>query len=573
MAKDRQTLALEKGAELLQTLRKELREYTVELKDRENAIDIQNERENSGAGSFFNTSTLFQQFPAVPYESTVVSQPITLAYANNYVPVSLNYILLSYAYMTQGFLRTVVKEPVDDAFRGGFTFKSAQLDEDDVALLIRTMKRQRSRKEIRKNRGSIGSKVQYNAGNDLQRSDFSAIKHVGYWGRLYGGSGAIINVEQDFRQELDPELIGEDSALEFIPADRWELTLGSVNLFASNNPCPFNYYGYPLNGSRVLKFLWNEAPSYIRLRLQGWGMSEVEHCIRPINAFLKMENLLFELMDEAKVDVFKVFNLAGTVTASKAQQKIMQTMQQVNQIKNYRNALVIDSKDDYMQKQLTFSGLAEMREQGRKDLAAALRFPMNKLFGDSATGFGGGQDALENYNAQVSTFRDHIEPVAMGVAELRCQQLFDFVPEDLVMVWNPLRELSGVEQEEVYTHRSERTLSWFQAGLMNGQEASEQAKKENVLQVDTEVLRGEKDVLPHAQMSDENEKAKIAGQTAAGNKEQGDRSDGAGINEGDNNRENARKLWTHTDPDLQRVRRAKERLAKKEKRLERRIRY
>ena len=445
-----------------------------------------------------------------------MSGPITLSVANNYVPISLNRILLSYAYMTQGFLRTVVKEPVDDAFKGGFTFASGELDEADVKLLMRTIKRVRSRKEVKSARSSIGAKVQYNAGNDLQRSDFSAIKHVGYWGRLFGGSGAIINVDQDFRKELNPELIDEGSPLEFIPADRWELTLGSANLFADNVPCPFNYYGYPLNGSRVLKFLWNEAPSFIRLRLQGWGMSEVEHCIRPINAYLKFENLLFELMDEAKVDIYKLKNFASTVIAGKANQKIRQTMQVVNQIKNYQNALVIDKEDDYEQKQLTFAGLAELRESGRKDLAAALRFPLNKLFGDSATGFGGGQDALENYNAMVSSFRDTIEPIVIGVAELRCQQLFGFIPEDLELKWNPLREMSGTEQETVITGRSNRTLAWFNAGLLTGKEASEQAKKDEVLTVDTEVLRGEREATPSMMMQNETELMKIAGQSAAG---------------------------------------------------------
>lgn len=518
-------------------MRKELRSCAVE------PAKPADERENSGG--YFNSATLFQQFPNVPYESSSLSGPVTMAYANNYVPISLNYILLSYAYMTQGFLRTVVKEPVDDAFRGGFSFISDELKDDEVALLLRTMKRVRSRAEIKRNRGSIGAKVQYNAGNDLQRSDFAAVKNVGYWGRLYGGSGAIINVEQNFMEELDPELITEDSSMEFIPCDRWELTLGATNLFADRTPCPFNYYGYPLNGSRVLKFLWNEAPSYIRLRLQGWGMSEVEHCIRPINAFLKMENLLFELMDEAKVDVFKVFNLASTVGSRQASQKVMATMQAVNQIKNYRNALVIDAKDEYSQKQLTFAGLAEMREQGRKDLAAALRFPMNKLFGDSATGFGGGQDALENYNAQVSSFRDTIEPVVIGMAELRCQQLFGFIPEDLRVKWNALREMSGLEQEDVLTRRSDRTLAWFDRGLLTDKEASEQAKKQDVLVVNTEVLEGKRSVMPQSQMDTETDRMKLEGQSAAGEgpgKKAPDSPDG-----GDSDRENAAKVWFHRE--------------------------
>lgn len=507
-AEDEAGKTLRLGRMLLGDLRRELAEAERENKERANS-----------SGSYFNTAALFDQFPAVPYNSSTVSGPITLSVANNYVPISLNRILLSYAYMTQGFLRTVVKEPVDDAFHGGFEFTAGkELDSDDLKLLMRVMKRQRRRSEVKASRLSIGAKVQYNAGNDLQRSDMSAIKHVGYWGRLFGGSGAIINVDQDFRKELDVEGINEGTPLEFIPADRWELTLGSTNIFADNLPCPFNYYGYPLNGSRVMKFLWNEAPSFIRLRLQGWGMSEVEHCIRPINAFLKFENLIFELLDQAKVDVYKLANFASTKLARGANEKVLRTMEVVNQVKNYHNAIVLDEKDDYQQKQLTFGGLAEIRQQGRLDLAAALRFPLNKLFGDSATGFGGGQDALENYNAQVQTFRDEIEPIVIGVGELRCQQLFGFVPDSLEVKWRPLREMSGTDQETVLTQRSARALSWFQSGLLTGKEASEQARKDGVLTEDTEIMNGTRQVMPSMLMDDqlERDKLAVAGESAAG---------------------------------------------------------
>jgi phage-related protein (TIGR01555 family) len=193
-------------------------------------------------------------------------------------------------------------------------------------------------------------------------------------------------------------------------------------------------------------------------------------------------------------------------------------MEVVNQVKNYHNAIVLDEKDDYQQKQLTFGGLAEIRQQGRLDLAAALRFPLNKLFGDSATGFGGGQDALENYNAQVQTFRDEIEPIVIGVGELRCQQLFGFVPDSLEVKWRPLREMSGTDQETVLTQRSARALSWFQSGLLTGKEASEQARKDGVLTEDTEIMNGTREVMPSMLMDDqlERDKLAVAGESAAG---------------------------------------------------------
>jgi phage-related protein (TIGR01555 family) len=289
-----------------------------------------------------------------------------------------------------------------------------------------------------------------------------------------------------------------------------------------------------------MKFLWNEAPSFIRLRLQGWGMSEVEHCIRPINAYLKFENLLFELLDQAKKDVYMLKGFASTRIAKQANMAIQRTMEAVNQISNYHNAIVLDAEDRYEQKQLGFGGLAEIREQGRMDLAAALRFPLNKLFGDSATGFGGGQDALENYNAQVTTFRDEIEPIVLGVGELRSQQLFGFIPEDLELVWRPLREMSGVEQEQVLNLRSERTLAWFNANLLTGQEASRQARKQDVITEDTEVLEGKREAMPSLVMEDE--RARLEGQSAAG---EGPGPKGAATSQTGRERANARHQRRH----------------------------
>ena len=150
------------------------------------------------------------------------------------------------------------------------------------------------------------------------------------------------------------------------------------------------------------------------------------------------------------------------------------------------------------------------------DLAAALRFPLNKLFGDSASGFGGGQDAMENYNAQVSTLRDEIGPLVTGAAELRCQQLFGFIPEDLELSWRPLREMSGPDEETVLTQRSTRTLAWFQAGLLTDKEASVQARKLDVITEDTEILKGKRHAQPQAMVENDLAKAQLEGQSAAG---------------------------------------------------------
>jgi hypothetical protein len=79
---------------------------------------------------------------------------------------------------------------------------------------------------------------------------------------------------------------------------------------------------------------------------------------------------------------------------------------------------------------------------------------------------------------------------------LRCQQMFQMQPEDLEVEWPPLRMLKATEEEQVKSAKQTRILERFDRQLETGQEASEELKKEGLLNVDTEVLRGEREVEP-----------------------------------------------------------------------------
>lgn len=471
---------LSKAGDLLGQFRRELDEIKLDV-NRMNSTGLSGLLEGFTAG-------------ATPgYNQDTSTQPYTLQNANAYVPITLNRILLNYTYMTQGLIRTLVDQPVEDAFRGGLKFKSSELDEKELAKLNRTFKRQRSRRSYK---GTPLTRANVSAGYDLSNSDQNAVKAMGKWSRLFGGAGLITNTDQDFTKELNIEAIKEDSPLEFIPADRWELILQQMNVFDQTSKTPFNYYGLPLNRSRVAIMNWAEAPSYIRLRLQGWGMSILEESIRAVNAYLKFEKLLFELLDEAKIDVYKIEGFNTALASPGSQEKIQRRIMLGNQLKNFQSAITMDMKDDYSQKQLTFTGIAEIYEQLRTNLCAYLKFPKNKLFGESAGGFGSGKDSLDNYNSTVGIVREKLEPLALEVGELRCQQLFGMVPEDLEVEWSPLDVLDGVEQEAVKTAKQARIKEQFEMGLLSGEEACESLQKEGLLLVECEVLLGLRDVEP-----------------------------------------------------------------------------
>jgi len=330
---------------------------------------------------------------------------------------------LSEAYVELGLVQTIVDVPVDDGLRGGIELKSKQLSEDQIAELLLSLDRD---------------------------DDITTAAQAAKWNRLFGGAGILILTDQDPEIELDLDAIGPDTPLEFRAVDMWELfwdkqnTEGYDPAIQSEDFEFYNYYGEQVHKSRVMRLKGITAPSFIRPRLRGWGFSVVETIIRSINQYLKATDLAFEVLDEFKIDVFKIKNLVNTLLSPNGNQKIKERTQLANYQKNYQNALVMDSEDDWDHKQLSFAGLGDAMKEIRMQVASDMRMPLTKLFGISAAGFNSGEDDIEVYNAMVeSQVRNKLKYDLLRMCEIKCQKLFGMVPEDLSISFKPLRVLSA----------------------------------------------------------------------------------------------------------------------------------
>lgn len=373
--------------------------------------------------------------------------------------------VLSQLYVEVGLVATIVDVPVDDAFRGGIEIKSKQLDEDQIQELQISVKRD---------------------------DDLGTAKQAQKWNRLFGGAGIIILTDQDPELPLDLKKITADTPLEFRAVDMWELfwdkqnTEGYDPSIQTQDFETYDYYGEKLHKSRVMRLKGFTAPSFIRPRLRGWGFSVVEILIRSINQYLKSTDLTFEVLDEFKVDVYKIKNLVNTLLSPNGQQKINMRVQQANYQKNYQNALIMDSEDDWDHKQLSFAGLAEAQQGIRMQVAADMRMPITKLFGTSASGGIGNTDQndMENYNSMVeSQVRDKSEFDILRILEIKCQKLFGFVPDDLSISFKPLRVLSAVDEENVKTQKFNRLQAAADSGRVSTYEYREAANKGNLFDI------------------------------------------------------------------------------------------
>lgn len=397
---------------------------------------------------------------------TQLDQVETTFINNRWYLVSNMRQLLSELYAEHGLIQTVVNVPVDDGLRGGVEVKTKQLSEDDLHKLM----------------------------NCIERND--DINTVGWalkWNRLFGGAGVVVITDQDPESPLDKNSIHENTPVEFRAVDMWELFWDKQN-DESYDPTLqehkfefFSYYGNKLHKSRVFRMKGIQPPSFIRPRLRGWGLSVVESLIRSINQYFKTNGLCFEVLDEFKLDIYKIKNLTTTLMSSQGTAQIQQRVQLANQQKNYQNAITMDSEDDYIQKQLSFSGIAEILEQIRIQIASDLRMPITKIFGISPSGWNSGESEIENYNAMIeSEIRSKCKYDILKVVEIRCQQLFGFVPDDISVHFKPLRTLSGEQSENVKTQQFNRLIAARSAGEIDSATFLKSLNKDDLIPVKIE---------------------------------------------------------------------------------------
>lgn len=377
---------------------------------------------------------------------------------NIYAPVTLMWTNLMYMYQTHGLVQTAIDMPVLDALRGGLEFQSNHLDADDIGVLEDYLE---------------------------ENAVLERIGDAFIWARLFGGGALILNSEaSDHEEELGDEVLNGN--IEFYDACRWELTC--ERRIPSNGL--YGYYGKQLHESRVITILGKRAPWLTRAQLSDWGMSELARAIEAFNLWLRTNNVIYEILDEAKLDVYRFKGFKEQLATSSGTGLTTRRIQIMNQIKNFNNALIMDSEDEYTTKQLSFGGLAEIKKESRMELAAAFRMPMSKLFGIPSTGYSSGEDDIENYHGLVeSEVRGPMKQVVRKVLKLIVRHLFKD-DLDISFKFKPLRILSSSDEETVKTSKSNRYLAMFDKMLMSSKEVGEAFQKDNLVPIPLEAEKG-----------------------------------------------------------------------------------
>lgn len=409
---------------------------------------------------------------------SILSSYGTINWSNNYSLLTMNRVILSYLFTGNGLFQTAIQLPVQDAMSKGFEIDSSEISNEEIEEIMEWWE---------------------------ENNCSETIQNAATWYRLFGGSGILINTNQDPQEKMNLKALN-NSPVEFYDLDRWQFTFGAYgdnrnieNLLSNNlDQEYYNINGLKIHKSRIIKLVGKKAPSYVRRQLMGWGMSEGERMIRDLNLYLKTQDVSYEILDESKVDVYYIENLANKLLTTGSTNSIVNRIRAANEIKNYVNALVLDAKEKFEQKNMTFSGLADIMKENRIGIASALRMPMTKLFGLSASGFNTGESDLENYNQLVeSEVRQKIKRPIKQLLDIGFIKLYGYIPQYRI-TFPSLRVLSEIEEEDVKNSRLNRALALYDRALINSKEVGELLKKEGVITIQTKMEGGILDDHPPA---------------------------------------------------------------------------
>jgi phage-related protein (TIGR01555 family) len=384
---------------------------------------------------------------------------------NIYAQLTLQYNTLMYMYSTHGVIQTAIDEPVMDAHR------------DEIGLTCKDGLSYRNLEELE----------QWLEENEV----WEPFRDTQIWGRTFGGGAMVINVAGDPSKPMNLKDI-ERGRFALYAAARWEL--GSTWRHSDT----YNFYGMNFDKSRVLTFIGKRMPWIIERQLSGWGASLIARMAEDFNMFLKTRNVLYEILNDAKIDVYRLDGYTNNLATQQGTADVDRRIAMTNSLKSFHSALILDKLDEFEQKQLSFAGIADVMRENRIGLCSATRMPFSKIFGTTAGGTGlanSGQDDLENYNAMVtSEVRKPARPLLKQILRLGGLALFG-KEYHIDFEYPPLRIMGAKEEEEVKTSAQNRIISALEAGLIDEKGAADWMRHEKLIPVENGTGRkGEKDV-------------------------------------------------------------------------------
>lgn len=280
-----------------------------------------------------------------------------------------------------------------------------------------------------------------------------------FWGRLYGGAGAVILLD-GHEDILDEPLRARDilpnSFKGLMVLDRWSGIFPGTEIIEDISDPEFGLPAYyeirdvaservmqKIHHSRVIRFTGRKLPFWEELAEMHWGASELEHVfdelVKRDNTSWNIASLVFQC--NLLVNKVEGFDQLLSMQDAQMQQNFYAVKTAQNQMRNNNGMMIIGKEDELNSLSYTFSGINDIYQSFMMDIAGAAEIPVTKLFGRSPAGMNAtGEGDLQNYYDMVAQQQETILKTKIHkLYPIMFMSEFGAVPKDFGIKFNPIR--------------------------------------------------------------------------------------------------------------------------------------
>jgi len=299
------------------------------------------------------------------------------------------------------------------------------------------------------------------------------------WGRLYGGSIAVMMIEgQKLDEPLDPARVGKKAFLGLKVFDRW-LLQPEWNLLIQNGPdagLPQFYKvtyspdqfgiipgqtmavdtgklimaGQSIHYSRVLRYVGVQLSLYQALSEWLWGKSVLERPWDRIKAFDAATTSGAALLRIAHLRTVGVEGMREILAAGgDIESNFVKYWQYVSLLQSISGITLIDKADEFNAHSYTFTGIPEIIIAMGQQISGATGIPLTRLFGQAPAGLNAtGDSDMRNYYDMINADQEaRLRPHYYRLLEVIYPSVFGRpMPEDMSFIFNPLWQMTAVER-------------------------------------------------------------------------------------------------------------------------------
>jgi phage-related protein (TIGR01555 family) len=279
-----------------------------------------------------------------------------------------------------------------------------------------------------------------------------------YWGRLYGGAGAIMMIdghEDKLDEPLDYDDILPGSFCGLMVVDRWSGIYPGLELIKDIRDPEFGMPEFyevrdtvseaiisKVHHSRVLRFTGKKLPFWEEMAEIYWGSSVMEHVYEELlkrdSTSWNIASLVFQA--NLLVDQVEGFNQLQAASDPEMQRNFYNIKSAQNQMRSNNGMMIVGEGETISAINYTFAGLEEISESQMMDISGACDIPMTRLFGRSPAGMNAtGESDIQMYTDMIGQQQNKdLRPKLNKLYPVLFMSEFGKIPKDLGIKFNPV---------------------------------------------------------------------------------------------------------------------------------------